>query len=807
MSLRMGLVAVGALAFGCQALPDVVLGSCGNYVIEPGRGEDCDNSSTSCGAPSDSVRACRLVCSSVVACPAGWACGSDQICRQPTGAYVLGPPITTARGTAGNLFGVADVDGDAVPDLIVRGPAQVSLYRNDGTGQFQLLVAGSAPSIDPATAVGPQVVVPRSGTSLLAAFGSDGVALSTWQGGALDPLVLPTTLLPKAALKFVGVGLQPPNATPVALFIESESSGQSLVAFALGQDLTQPVTPLTAVVMPDRCLSSGRWVVRTADLTASPQPKTPPPTLVAFAAADACVARFDGAGQLALLALTAPPATPLQTRPALADIDGDGHLDVVVAGQSAGSNVRVVWLQGADGSFGPPVLVPSGVAAVDGAVGVANFAGHLDTREDLVSAGRLLRNQTSGSGSTFAAGAGFVPVPQPPGADSGPNSAAGDLNGDGKPDYVVWGSGFSVCFAGRDGTQFTCAALPTSLSPTDTVLVGDVNGDSIDDVIAEQSTTAGAIQVLLGRYLSALDPVAVTPLAPSTAGLGGAALWPAEAQLATQLAVYVPGAGLANGVADANGVLSFDYPIGAIDVAFVSSELWIVTDSTDGGHLLRFPGLLPAGASDTPLGVPATGARLFALGPAEPLPVLINASPATPWIITPGATDSAPVTILMLPAGEPASTQLLVDLDGDGIAEILQERTFGSCGLRVLHWSTPPTAGQPLLAPAILDTSLPCFLSTVVMDVPPFDGRPDLVASGLFSALLGPTIYPQQPDFTFTSGPGRGVQIIDGSIEGVDATTLSEIATVDLNGDGLIDLVALTSDSTPHAIIAQVKRR
>ena len=36
---------------------------------------------------------------------------------------------------------------------------------------------------------------------------------------------------------------------------------------------------------------------------------------------------------------------------------------------------------------------------------------------------------------------------------------------------------------------------------------------------------------------------------------------------------------------------------------------------------------------------------------------------------------------------------------------------------------------------------------------------------------------------------------------------MTEIASLDMNGDGIADLVALDSDSLPHVIFAQVKRR
>src|SRR5512146_1809892 len=82
----LALVLVGALS-GCTDLKDIPAGVCGNGVVESG--EDCDSTSTSCGQP-DTSSACRLVCADDSGCPTGWHCGTDGICREPTGKFSAG---------------------------------------------------------------------------------------------------------------------------------------------------------------------------------------------------------------------------------------------------------------------------------------------------------------------------------------------------------------------------------------------------------------------------------------------------------------------------------------------------------------------------------------------------------------------------------------------------------------------------------------------------------------------------------------------------------------------------------------------
>ena len=95
--LPLGLIAV--VLGGCEQLPAIQAdGRCGNRILEPNQGEDCDNGDSSglpdgtlCGLPG-TVSACRFVCQPaempgqppVVECPTGYACGNDTICRAPS---------------------------------------------------------------------------------------------------------------------------------------------------------------------------------------------------------------------------------------------------------------------------------------------------------------------------------------------------------------------------------------------------------------------------------------------------------------------------------------------------------------------------------------------------------------------------------------------------------------------------------------------------------------------------------------------------------------------------------------------------
>lgn len=96
---------------GCVELPEVDRYTCGNRVVEPEIGEECDGVA-GCGL-AESPHGCGWVCDEQ-SCPTGYACGSDFRCRQPTETFVAigAQQMATASVTA------TDMDGDGAADLL-----------------------------------------------------------------------------------------------------------------------------------------------------------------------------------------------------------------------------------------------------------------------------------------------------------------------------------------------------------------------------------------------------------------------------------------------------------------------------------------------------------------------------------------------------------------------------------------------------------------------------------------------------------------------------------------------------------------
>jgi hypothetical protein len=185
---------------------------------------------------------------------------------------------------------------------------------------------------------------------------------------------------------------------------------------------------------------------------------------------------------------------------AVADLNGDGKPDLVVASILAGP--LTVLLGNGDGTFQPAVGV--GGAAFSVAVGDLNG----DGKPDLVvtnlsgTVGVLLGN---GDGS-------FGPeVPFASGGSVSTSVAIADVNGDNKPDLVVtneegqfFGGLVDVLLGNGDGTFQPAVTYDSGGGDAWSVAVVDVNGDNKPDLVVANVCTSsclphGVVTVLLGN--------------------------------------------------------------------------------------------------------------------------------------------------------------------------------------------------------------------------------------------------------------------------------------------------------------------
>ncbi|HZU98222.1 MAG TPA: VCBS repeat-containing protein, partial [Planctomycetota bacterium] len=208
---------------------------------------------------------------------------------------------------------------------------------------------------------------------------------------------------------------------------------------------------------------------------------------------------------------------------AIADLDGDGAPDLVVVNERDNTISLLFQSKTTRGTFGAPVVLATGTGPVW--LAVADLAQH--NRFDIAVA-----NRDSGTISVFLQGSTPGTFPGPPltiAVGTQPYwVAAADVNGDTKTDLVVanHGSGnVEVLLQGAPGTF--SAGVTVSAGTPDGVAIGDLDGDGAMDLAISAEVT-GQIVVALGDkknpggFLDAVDdPTGSSPRHVITADLNG----------------------------------------------------------------------------------------------------------------------------------------------------------------------------------------------------------------------------------------------------------------------------------------------
>ena len=183
------------------------------------------------------------------------------------------------------------------------------------------------------------------------------------------------------------------------------------------------------------------------------------------------------------------------TSVAVGDVNGDGRPDIVTANNShIGTGTAGVLLGLAGGGFAAMTNYPTGSNGIPKSVAVADVNG--DGRLDLVAANG---NSTVGVLLGRASG-GFAAATTYPTVSTTFSVAVADVNGDGRPDIVAVNSGTNTIGVLLGQASGGFAAVTTYLvgggSPVG-VAVADVNGDGRADLVTANSNNRAG--VLLGQ--------------------------------------------------------------------------------------------------------------------------------------------------------------------------------------------------------------------------------------------------------------------------------------------------------------------
>jgi hypothetical protein len=175
---------------------------------------------------------------------------------------------------------------------------------------------------------------------------------------------------------------------------------------------------------------------------------------------------------------------------ALADLNADGKLDLVVVSLDSNQTVSV-FLGNGDGSFQPQVRYavgsfPYGLAVAD--VNLDGIPDILVTNENADTISVLLGN---GDGT-------FQPQATFPTGDGPEGITVADFNGDGLPDLATASAPVAVLLGNGDGT-FQLPTFPSTLG-INSVAVGDFNRDVKTDLAIGYGIGSKAkVQILLGN--------------------------------------------------------------------------------------------------------------------------------------------------------------------------------------------------------------------------------------------------------------------------------------------------------------------
>jgi len=476
-------VALALTLAACVRLPEIGDDECGNGVIEPP--EDCDTFGVDGGAlcrPKGALGECHLDCSSTGrdACPTGWGCDLAGICRRPTGGFTAAREFEV--GTAATLAS-ADFDGDGRADVLSAEPldsygvTRIKFHYFDEEGEL----SDTRPF--PHLLLAPTLARMNDDARADVVFTDERVGLLL---GRTDRSWVPETF---SSYRFPDTAIR--TLTVRDALIE-DTSGFVVFARFEGVDGVYVPDPTNNGV-PRRLGALPAPVERFVGDPVAAQVIEGAPcaqALVAiqgdthFGLYDMCTLGPDNGSlwrpEMTVVDVALDPPQPIDHGPLAADVNGDGHIDVLVG---SGDSTFVAYGDGATLATAVPfTLTMPGAPAPEPSVPMPLAAGDVtgDGVTDFVFPTGMLMSQPSSLGqSLYSSGAA--------GQQAWTSAVIADLNANGFPDVLIGSSerpGLTF-FNGTGTPDVIYFSIPTS-RPVQRLVTGDFDGNSIEDVAFTQ---------------------------------------------------------------------------------------------------------------------------------------------------------------------------------------------------------------------------------------------------------------------------------------------------------------------------------